>query len=45
MARRIQVLGEVDINRLTAAVVVPGLAEVYLGLLQNCMEFVGRVLT
>jgi hypothetical protein len=39
MARRMQALGEVDINRLTAAVVVPSLAEVYLGLLQNCMAF------
>jgi hypothetical protein len=36
MAKRIQVLEEIDINRLTAALIVPRLADVYLGLLQNC---------
>jgi hypothetical protein len=33
--RRILTLNENDIDRLTAAVVIPRLAEVYLGLLQN----------
>jgi hypothetical protein len=36
MAKRIQALEEIDINRLTAAVIVPRRADVYLGLLQNC---------
>ena len=35
-SRRIEVLSEIDVNRLTAAVVVPRFADVYLGLLQNC---------
>jgi DNA mismatch repair ATPase MutL len=35
MTKRLNVLEQVDINRLTAAVIVPSLSEVYLGLLQN----------
>jgi len=30
-------LSEIDVNRLTAAVIVPGFADVYLGLLHNCI--------
>jgi DNA mismatch repair ATPase MutL len=35
-SRKIEVLSEIEVNRLTAAVVVPRFADVYLGLLQNC---------
>jgi len=39
MAKRIHALEEIGINRLTAAVIVPRLADVYLGLLQNCDNY------
>lgn len=35
MAQSIRALDQVDIDRLTAAVFVPSLPEVYLGILQN----------
>lgn len=34
---KIEALSEIDVNRLTAAVVIPTFADVYLGLLQNCI--------
>ena len=37
--RRIHALKEVDINRLAAAVIIPRVSEVYLGLLQNCIPY------
>jgi len=37
--KRIKTLSEIDVNRLTAAVIVPTFADVYLGLLQNCSPF------
>ena len=37
-SKRIQVLSEIDVNRLTAAVIVPSFADVYLGLLHNCIS-------
>jgi DNA mismatch repair ATPase MutL len=35
-SRRIEVLSEIAVNRLTAAIVLPRFADVCLGLLQNC---------
>jgi len=43
-SRKIEVLSEIDVNRLTAAVVVPRFADVYLGLLQNCTPFFEKLL-
>jgi hypothetical protein len=38
MAKELHTLKEIDVNRLTASVVVPTISEVYLGLLQNCIS-------
>jgi DNA mismatch repair ATPase MutL len=43
-SRKIEVLSEIDVNQLTAAVVVPRFADVYLGLLQNGAPFLRKLL-
>jgi len=43
-SRRIEVLSEIDVNRLTAAVIVPRFAAVYLGLLQNCIPLINLLM-